>query len=124
MDTTNATILIPDISGFTKFMTTTELSHGSQAINMLIDAIIAPIGNEYEIAEIEGDAVLMIRKGPAPSKKEILDTCVKILNSFHAQREWIQKHSVCPCGACLCIGQLNVKFIVHHGPVAEIKVGR
>jgi hypothetical protein len=124
MDTTNATILIPDISGFTKFMTTTELSHGSQAINMLIDAIIAPIGNEYEIAEIEGDAVLMIRKGPAPLKKEILDTCVKILNSFHAQREWIQKHSVCPCGACLCIGQLNVKFIVHHGPVAEIKVGR
>jgi hypothetical protein len=124
MDTTSATILIPDISGFTEFMTTTELSHGSQAINMLIDAIVAPIGDEYEVAEIEGDAVLMIKKGPAPSKKEICDICLMILNSFHAQRQWILKHSVCPCGACLCIGQLTVKFIVHHGPVAEIKVGR
>jgi class 3 adenylate cyclase len=124
MGTTSATILIPDISGFTEFMTTTELSHGSQAINMLIDAIVAPIGDEYEVAEIEGDAVLMIRKGPAPSKKEIFDTCLMILNSFHAQRRWIQEHSVCPCGACLCIDHLTVKFIVHHGPVAEIKVGR
>ena len=124
MGTSSATILIPDISGFTQFMTTTELSHGSQAINMLIDAIVAPIGDEYEVAEIEGDAVLMIRKGHAPSKKEILDTCLLILNSFHTQRQWIQKHSVCPCGACLCIDHLTVKFIVHHGPVAEIKVGR
>src|SRR5688572_9787296 len=124
MGTSSATILIPDISGFTEFMTTTELSHGSQAINMLIDAIVAPIGDEYEVAEIEGDAVLMIRKGNAPSKKEIFDTCLRILNSFHAQRQWIQKHSVCPCGACLCIDHLTVKFIVHHGPVAEIKVGR
>jgi hypothetical protein len=124
MGTTSATILIPDISGFTEFMTTTELSHGSQAINMLIDAIVAPIGDEYEVAEIEGDAVLMIRKGPAPSKKEIFDTCLMILNSFHAQRRWIQEHSVCPCGACLCIDHLTVKFIVHHGPIAEIKVGR
>jgi len=124
MATNTATILIPDISGFTEFMTTTELSHGSQAINMLIDAIVAPIEDEYEVAEIEGDAVLMIKKGPAPSKKEICDTCLRIFNSFHAQRRWIQKHSVCPCGACLCIGELTVKFIVHHGPVAEIKVGR
>lgn len=124
MDTSSATILIPDISGFTEFMTTTELSHGSQAINMLIDAIVAPIGDEYEVAEIEGDAVLMIRKGPAPSKKEICDTCIRIFNSFHAQRQWILKHSVCPCGACLCIDNLTVKFIVHHGPVAEIKVRR
>ena len=124
MGTSSATILIPDISGFTEFMTTTELSHGSQAINMLIDAIVAPIGDEYEVAEIEGDAVLMIRKGNAPSKKEIFDTCLMILNSFHAQRQWIQQHSVCPCGACLCIDNLTVKFIVHHGPVAEIKVGR
>ena len=124
MATSSATILIPDISGFTEFMTSTELSHGSQAINMLIDAIVAPIEDEYEVAEIEGDAVLMIRKGPAPSKKEIFDTCLRIFNSFHAQRQWIQKHSVCPCGACLCIRDLTVKFIVHHGPVAEIKVGR
>jgi len=124
MATTNATILIPDISGFTEFMTTTELNHSTLAINMLIDAMIKAIGNEYEVAEIEGDAVLLVRKGTAPSREKILDTCMNIFNAFHYQRKWMQQHMVCPCGACLAIANLTLKFVVHHGPVAEITVGR
>lgn len=124
MAETNATILIPDISGFTEFMTTTELSHGSHAINVLIDAIVNAVGEEYEVAEIEGDAVLLIRKGPAPSKKAILNTCLTIFNAFHFQRQWMQQYAVCPCAACLAISNLTLKFVVHHGPLAEIKVGR
>lgn len=124
MPTTNATILIPDISGFTEFMTTTELSHSTTAINMLIDAMIKAIGDEYEVAEIEGDAVLLVRKGPAPTRKEILTTCLNIFNAFHYQRKWMQQHMVCACGACLAISNLTLKFVVHHGPVAEISVGR
>ena len=49
MAETNATILIPDISGFTEFMTTTELNHASHAINYLIDAIVNAVGEEYEV---------------------------------------------------------------------------
>ncbi|MEI9943319.1 MAG: DUF2652 domain-containing protein [Chitinophagaceae bacterium] len=120
----SATILIPDISGFTEFMTTTELSHSSHAINILIDAILKAVDEEYEVSEIEGDAVLLIKKGAAPSQKQIVDTCLKIFNSFHVQRMWMQQHAICPCGACLGIINLTLKFVVHHGPVAEIKVGR
>ena len=120
----NATILIPDISGFTEFMTTTELSHSSHAINILIDAMLKAIGEEYEVSEIEGDAVLLIKKGAAPSKQEIFDTCLKIFHAFHTQRMWMQQHAVCPCGACQAIINLTLKFVVHHGPLAEIKVGR
>jgi hypothetical protein len=119
----NATILIPDISGFTEFMTTTELSHSSHAINILIDAILKAVGEEYEVSEIEGDAVLLIKKGPAPSKKEIFDICLKIFNAFHFQRKWMQQYTICPCGACKAIFKLTLKFIVHYGPLAEIKVG-
>ena len=36
----------------------------------------------------------------------------------------MQQHTVCPCGACMAIINLSLKFVVHHGPVAEIKVGR
>ena len=124
MTEANSTILIPDISGFTEFMTSTELSHGTFAINMLIDAIIKAVGDEYEVSEIEGDAVLLIRKGKAPSQKQIQDICLKIFNAFHFQRKWMQQHAVCPCGACLAIIDLTLKFVVHHGPLAEIKVGR
>jgi hypothetical protein len=124
MATTNATILIPDISGFTEFMTTTELNHSTLAINMLIDAMVKAIGDEYEVAEIEGDAVLLVRKGSAPTRKEIMNTCLNIFNAFHYQRKWMQQHMVCACGACQAIINLTLKFVVHHGPVAEITVGR
>ncbi|WP_153800756.1 DUF2652 domain-containing protein [Foetidibacter luteolus] len=123
MPETNATILIPDISGFTEFMTSTELSHASLAINMLIEAILKAVGDEYHVSEIEGDAVLLIKKGAAPSQQEILDTCLAIFNAFHFQRSWMQDYTVCPCGACQALVKLSLKFVAHHGPLAEIKVG-
>jgi hypothetical protein len=124
MPETNSTILIPDISGFTAFMTNTELGHASKAINMLIEAILEAVGEEYDVSEVLGDAVLLIKKGPAPSKKEILATCLRIFNAFHFRRKWIEQHTVCPCGACQAMGKLSLKFVVHHGPLAEMKVGR
>jgi len=124
MPETNTTILIPDISGFTEFMTSTELSHGSHVINMLIQAMLKAVDDEYEISEIEGDAIILIKKGPAPSLKEILDSCLRIFNAFHYQRKWMQMHAICPCAACLCVDKLSLKFIVHRGPLTEIKVGR
>lgn len=124
MAETNATILIPDISGYTEFMTTTELKHSSLAINIFLDIIIQAVGDAYEVSEIEGDAVLLIRKGPAPTKQDILNTCLKIFNAFHFQRVWFHQHTICPCRACIEIKHLAIKFVAHHGPVAEIKVGR
>jgi len=120
----NATILIPDISGFTEFMTKTELSHSSHAISMLIDAIVKAVDEDYEVSEIEGDAVLLIKKGIAPAKKDILDICIKIFNAFHYQRKWMMQHTLCPCKACMDLADLTLKFVVHYGPLAEIKVGR
>ncbi|MBA2328031.1 MAG: DUF2652 domain-containing protein [Flavisolibacter sp.] len=117
------TILIPDISGFTEFVTNTELSHSSFAISMLINTIIDAVKDEYEISEIEGDAVLMFKRGPAPSQKEIQDTCLKIFNAFHFQRKWMQQHAVCPCKACNQITHLTLKFVAHHGSIGEIKAG-
>ena len=124
MPEANATILIPDISGFTEFMTTTELEHGSHAINILLNAIINAVGDEYEVSEIEGDAVLMFKRGPAPSKKDIQNICLRIFNAFHYQRKWMQQHAICPCGACQAIINLTLKFVTHYGPVGEMKVGR
>jgi hypothetical protein len=119
-----STILIPDISGFTEFMTNTELLHGTYAINELINAIVAAVEDEYEVAEIEGDAVLLVRGGPAPSQQEILDICLKIFNAFHFTRKMMQNITICPCKACQDFINLSLKFVVHHGPLADIRVGK
>ena len=61
----SATILIPDISGYTEFLTKTELVHSSHIINELLDAILAANSDEFELSEVEGDALLLYRKGQA-----------------------------------------------------------
>lgn len=124
MPETNSTILIPDISGYTEFMTSTELDHAAHAINMLMSTMIQAVGDEYDVSEVEGDAVLLVRKGAPPSKKEIVNTCMRIFSAFHFQRKFMQQRTVCPCGACQAIINLSLKFIAHYGPLVETKVGR
>jgi len=119
-----ATILIPDISGFTEFMTTTELEHGSHIISSFLETIVKSADENFEVSEIEGDAVLFYKKGGPISKKELLDQCLKIFNAFHYQRKMIQQLTVCPCGVCQSMINLSLKFIAHFGTISEIKVNR
>lgn len=124
MAVTNATILIPDISGFTHFMSMTELEHGSHLISDFLETIIQNVDENFEISEIEGDAVLLYRKGNVPSKQEVLDLCMKMFHAFHYKRKMIQKLAICPCGACQSLINLSLKFITHYGSLLEIKVDR
>src|SRR6476659_5587575 len=48
----SATILIPDISGYTEFLTQTELVHSSHIVNELFEAILAPNEGEFELSEV------------------------------------------------------------------------
>ena len=124
MPATNATILIPDISGFTDFMSSTELEHGTHIISSFLDTIIKQVGDEFEIAEIEGDAVLLYKKGKAPTRQELTDLCLRMFEAFHYQRKTMQQMVLCPCGACQGLIDLSLKFIAHRGVISEINVDR
>src|SRR5258707_1003957 len=50
-------LVLADVSGFTAFVTTTELEHGSDIIATLLDEAIGHLSPPLEIQEIEGDAV-------------------------------------------------------------------
>ena len=68
----SATILLPDISGYTEFLTKTELVHSSHIINELLEAILAANGSDFVLSEVEGDALvrqcLHVRKLPHPAQ--------------------------------------------------------
>lgn len=120
----NATILIPDISGFTDFTGKTELEHSSHIINELLDLIVRSNDLEFTLAEIEGDAVLFYRKGDPPSKKDMVGQCLTMFKNFHTQLKIIERDSLCQCGACQSATNLTLKFIIHFGEVKEIKVAQ
>jgi len=53
-------LILADVSGFTAFVTSTELEHGSEIIATLLDEVIARLSPPLEIQEIEGDAVFAL----------------------------------------------------------------
>ena len=118
----SATILIPDISGYTEFLTKTELVHSSHIINELLDAILAPNSGDFELSEVEGDALLLYHKGKPIEADALVRLCLSMFESFHKQIKIIERDSVCQCGACKTASNLSLKFVAHHGMVQEIKV--
>ncbi|HTE29975.1 MAG TPA: DUF2652 domain-containing protein [Chryseolinea sp.] len=124
MPSTPAIIFIPDISGFTQFMSTLELEHASHIISSFLETIVQQAESKFEVSEIEGDAVLLYRKGAMTSKDEMLSLCTDIFKAFHLQRKSMQQVVLCHCGACQSIINLSVKFIVHAGIISEMKVNR
>ena len=53
-------LVLADVSGFTAFVTSTELEHGSAIIAALLDEVVARLSPPLEIQEIEGDAVFAL----------------------------------------------------------------
>ena len=60
--TESATILIPDISGFTTFVARTELEHSAHIVTELLDVLAAANTTGLTLSEVEGDALLLYRK--------------------------------------------------------------
>lgn len=118
----SATILIPDISGYTEFLTKTELVHSSHIINELLEAILAANSGEFVLSEVEGDALLLYHKGKPIEADALVGQCLSMFESFHKQLKIIERDSVCQCGACKTASNLSLKFVAHHGTVQEIKV--
>ncbi len=120
--TENATIFIPDISGYTNFLSKTELDHSSHIINELLELLVESNQTNCTLAEVEGDALLFYRKGEPVPLAEITAQCVEMFQRFHTLLRVIERDSICQCGACQTASNLTLKFIVHYGAIKEIKV--
>ena len=122
MPSEQATILIPDISGYTEFVSKAEIEHGSMILKYLLETIVEAAGEDFIVAEIEGDAVLLYRKGPSPSKQEITEKCIRIFKAFHHTASTMDGMRVCQCIACKGVVRLSLKFIVHYGTISENRI--
>jgi len=119
---TRALLFIPDISGFTKFVTETESKHSKHIISELIELILDSNVLNMEVSEIEGDAVLFYKKGDPPALQDLIKQVKKTFIEFHTQLRVIQRDNVCQCGACRTAANLTLKFITHFGYLEEVAI--
>jgi uncharacterized protein DUF2652 len=110
-------LILADVSGFTAFVTTTELEHGSEIIAALLDEVVGHLSPPLEIQEIEGDAVFALGGETSPlPKARLLEVLEGAFAAFKTRQRAMQDVETCFCGACRQIGTLDLKMVVHHGP--------
>ncbi|SCK54215.1 Adenylate cyclase, family 3 (some proteins contain HAMP domain) [Variovorax sp. HW608] len=117
----NVLFFIPDIGGFTRFVTETEISHSQHIIRELLELLVDSNEIGLEVSEFEGDAVLFFRTAP-PTLEELLAQAKKMFLNFHAHLRERERERVCQCGACARMHQLTLKFIAHSGPASTMEV--
>lgn len=118
-----STLFIPDISGFTRFVKSTDIHHSAHIIEELLTLIIKEGSKHFEVAEIEGDAVFFYKHKEKLSVKEVSKIAKDIYIAFNKHLKRYEFQRICNCGACTSTVDLKLKFIVHSGEVTFTKLG-
>jgi hypothetical protein len=111
----NGTILIPDISGFTKFVDETEFSVGREIIKELLTEIISSNSLDLHISEIEGDAVLFYAK--------TIITPIQIKQQYEIWLKNFQRKKSKLADELGIDIDLSLKLIAHYGRISTYKIG-
>ena len=122
--TEDGILVLADISGFTEFLTATELEHGPPIIADLLGEVMGQLSPPLEIQEVEGDAVFALGAdrivGPPAIVLHALDSAFV---AFKTRQREIQADETCACRACRSVGSLDLKIVAHHGRFLRQMVG-
>lgn len=119
---TKGLVFIPDISGFTRFVHETEISHSRVIIQELLELLINANKIGLEVSEIEGDAILFYRYGEAPDLQELYDQVESMFQQFHSYLLGYDAYRYCQCKACISAINLSLKVITHYGEFTDYNV--
>ncbi len=115
-------LFIPDISGFTHFVQTTEAEHSQHVISELLEILISANTQDLKLAEIEGDALFFYKEDNVPSQEKLLAQIESMYTAFYSHLKLLEKHRICPCNACATAPQLQLKIVAHMGDLQFLQV--
>jgi len=122
--TENGILVLADISGFTAFVTATELEHGPPIIAELLGEVMRQLSPPLEIQEVEGDAVFALGADRVVGPPAILlDALDNAFVAFRNRQSALAADESCSCNACRNVGSLDLKIVAHHGRFLRQMVG-
>ncbi|SEL01472.1 Protein of unknown function [Maribacter orientalis] len=117
-------ICIPDISGFTEFMSETDFELSSKIIPALLNQIIYTNEIGLKVSEIEGDAVLFFKTGKMPSLEALINQCRIFYTEFYKELQALRVKHKNDKDSETIPEILGLKIILHYGKeIALTKVG-
>ncbi len=108
--------LIADISGYTGYLLSVELEHADDILTDLLNTIVMALRPNFRLSRIEGDAAFMFMPADRIDGSMLLDTIERCYFGFRRRRRDVRQATSCDCRACVQIPDLDLKFVVHHGP--------
>ena len=115
-------LFIPDISGFTEFVQITEVAHSQHVIAELLEILIDATAQEFQLAEIEGDALFFYKEEEILSLEKLLSKVETVFTAFYSHLKLLETNRICPCNACASAPNLELKIIAHSAELQFIIV--
>jgi hypothetical protein len=123
------TLLLADISGYTAFLQAVAEAHAADMaagtfvpkayplLTSLIDGIVERIAPPFVLSKLEGDAVFAFAaEGELGIRgQSVVDCLTACYEGYRARLNEASELMTCTCDACLSIGGLELKFVLHHG---------
>lgn len=109
-------LLLADISGYTKFLTGTELEHAQAIIRELTTLVRERLVPPMKFVQLEGDAVFCYADSAVFRDGERFIELIEVCYFDYSNRLLnMARNTTCPCSACAAIGSLDLKFVCHYG---------
>jgi hypothetical protein len=116
--------ILTDISGYTEFLTKSELDHAQDALQNLFDVQLAHIKYPFVISGFRGDAIFMyVPEANICEPQTILEALEKLFFVFADTLRQMIQNTTCTCRACQNMSKLDLKMVVHYGEYVIQKLG-
>ena len=109
---------VPDITGFTKFIATSDINFSKEVIPALLRKLIEANIIKMNVGEIEGDAIFFYKSGRLPSVNRVAEQCKHIYKTFSDFLANLEKSDPENYNKYLADNQLGLKIIIHHGKIS------
>lgn len=118
----SACLVIADISGYTSYLAGVELDHAQDILADLVDVVVRSLRPLFRLAKLEGDAAFAYRITDTLDGSALQDTIERCYFAFRRRLRDIGQASQCDCNACSLMPRLDLKFVVHYGPIVRQKM--
>jgi hypothetical protein len=109
-------LVIADITGYTSFLSDTELEHAQDSLRSLLELLVNHTKEPLRISRLEGDAVISFALDDTFIRSQtLLENIETTYVAFRQAQQWMRLNTTCDCMACKNIPNLDLKFLVHYG---------
>jgi hypothetical protein len=116
--------VITDISGYTEYLTGSELDHANEILQSLFDAQLKAVQHPFIISGFRGDAIFMyVPETHFVQSQSFLEALENFYIVFADTLQQMQYNTTCTCRACKNMSMLDLKMCIHYGEYLIQKLG-